>query len=87
MRLRQGPTRLETQTEIGEAPAIRRHGEQIEQELRSQYLVTYSSNNKRRDGTYRKMTIEIINPELRKEQLKLTYRPGYFAKDLSKSIR
>jgi Ca-activated chloride channel family protein len=61
--------------------------EQIEQELRSQYLVTYSSNNKRRDGTYRKMTIEIINPELRKEQLKLTYRPGYFAKDLSKSIR
>jgi VWFA-related protein len=54
--------------------------EQIEQELRSQYLVTYSSSNKKRDGTYRKMSIEITNPEFRKEQLKLTYRPGYFAK-------
>ncbi|MDT5061634.1 MAG: hypothetical protein QOH63_2093 [Acidobacteriota bacterium] len=54
---------------------------QIEQELRSQYLVTYSSTNKKRDGMYRRMTIEIANPELRKEQLKLTYRPGYFAKD------
>jgi hypothetical protein len=29
---------------------------------------------------YRQMRIEIVNPELRKEQLKLTYRPGYFAK-------
>jgi hypothetical protein len=26
------------------------------------------------------VTIEIVNPELRKESLKLTYRPGYFAK-------
>lgn len=53
---------------------------EIEQELRSQYLVAYSSTNKRRDGAYRKMTIEVTNPELRKEQLKLRYRPGYFAK-------
>lgn len=54
--------------------------EQIEQELRSQYLVAYSSTNKKRDGAYRQMRIEITNPELRKEQLKLRYRPGYFAK-------
>lgn len=53
---------------------------QIEQELRSQYLITYSSSNKKRDGAYRKLTIEIVNPELRKEELKLMYRPGYFAK-------
>jgi VWFA-related protein len=59
--------------------------EQIEQELRSQYLVTYTSSNKKRDGAYRKMSIEIVNPELRKEQLKLMYRPGYFAKGSSKS--
>lgn len=52
----------------------------IEQELRAQYLVAYSSTNKARDGGFRKMTIEITNPELRKEQLKLRYRPGYFAK-------
>lgn len=53
---------------------------EIEQELRSQYLIAYSSINKNRDGSYRKMRIEIINPALQKEQLKLRYRPGYFAK-------
>jgi VWFA-related protein len=53
---------------------------EIEQELRSQYLVAYSSTNKTRDGRFRQMAIEITNSELRKEQLKLRYRPGYFAK-------
>ena len=53
---------------------------EIEQELRAQYLVAYSSTNKKHDGSYRKMNIEISNSELRKEQLKLRYRPGYFAK-------
>lgn len=53
---------------------------EIEQELRSQYLLAYSSTNKKRDGAFRKMAIEITNPELRKQQLKLRYRPGYFAK-------
>jgi len=53
---------------------------EIEQELRSQYLVAYTSTNKNHDGAYRKMSIEITNAELRKEQLKLRYRPGYFAK-------
>jgi len=53
---------------------------EIEQELRSQYLVAYTSTNKKRDGVFRKMTIEITNPELSKQQLKLRYRPGYFAK-------
>jgi VWFA-related protein len=56
---------------------------EIEQELRSQYLVAYSSTNKKRDGAFRKMAIEITNPELRKEQLKLRYRPGYFARRVS----
>jgi Ca-activated chloride channel family protein len=53
---------------------------EIEQELRSQYLLAYSSSNKRRDGGFRKMTLEVTNPELQKEKLKLRYRPGYFAK-------
>jgi Ca-activated chloride channel family protein len=59
--------------------------EQIEQELRSQYLVAYSSTNKKRDGTYRQMRIDITSPDLLREQLKLTYRPGYYAKGLSRS--
>jgi VWFA-related protein len=53
---------------------------EIEKELRTQYLIAYSSSNKRRDGSYRKVTIEITNPELRKEKLELRHRPGYFAK-------
>jgi Ca-activated chloride channel homolog len=53
---------------------------EIERELRSQFLVAYSSTNKKQDGSFRRITIEITNPDLRKEQLKLRYRPGYFAK-------
>ena len=53
---------------------------EIEQELRTQYLIAYSSSNKRRDGSYRRITIEITNPDLRKEKLELRHRPGYFAK-------
>ena len=55
---------------------------EIEAELRSQYLVAYSSSNKKRDGAYRQMQIEVINPGLAKEKLKLRYRPGYFAKPI-----
>ena len=54
--------------------------QEIEQELRSQYLLAYSSSNKTRDGKFRSMTIEVANPQLAKDKLKLRYRPGYFAK-------
>jgi VWFA-related protein len=53
---------------------------EIERELRTQYLIAYSSTNKKRDGAYRKITVEITNPELRKKNLQLRHRPGYFAK-------
>lgn len=53
---------------------------QLEQELRSQYLIAYSPTNKNRDNTFRQIRIEVLNPELRKEKLRLTYRQGYFAK-------
>ena len=53
---------------------------QIQSDLREQYLVAYSSTNKSRDGLYRHVAIEIVNPETRKENLRLNYRPGYFAK-------
>ncbi|HVG35841.1 MAG TPA: VWA domain-containing protein [Pyrinomonadaceae bacterium] len=52
---------------------------QIQEELRSQYLVAYSPTNKNRDGSYRRVQIEVLNPDLRKN-LRLTYRQGYFAK-------
>jgi Ca-activated chloride channel family protein len=53
---------------------------QIQRDLREQYLVAYSPGNKARDGSYRRIQIEVIDPELRKQNLKLNYRPGYFAK-------
>lgn len=53
---------------------------EIERELRTQYLIAYSSTNKKRDGSYRKIVIEITNPELRKEKLEIRHRPGYYAK-------
>ena len=52
---------------------------QIQRDLREQYLIAYSPSNKNQDGTYRRIQIEITNPELKK-QLKLNYRVGYFAK-------
>lgn len=53
---------------------------QIEQELRSQYLISYTSTNRNRDGAYRKVQLEITNPQLRKQKLRLLYRQGYYAK-------
>jgi Ca-activated chloride channel homolog len=53
---------------------------QIQRELREQYLVAYSSSNKNRDGSYRRVAIEIVSSQLRNEELRLNYRPGYFAK-------
>lgn len=53
---------------------------EIERELRTQYLIAYSSTNKKRDGSYRKITIEITNPDLKKEKLEIRHRPGYYAK-------
>jgi VWFA-related protein len=53
---------------------------QIQKDLREQYLVAYSPLNKARDGSYRKIEIQIVNPQLRQQNLKLNYRAGYFAK-------
>ncbi|HEV7743529.1 MAG TPA: VWA domain-containing protein [Pyrinomonadaceae bacterium] len=53
---------------------------QIQRDLREQYLLAYSPSNKARDGSYRRIQIEVVEPELRKQKLKLNYRPGYFAK-------
>lgn len=47
---------------------------QINQELRSQYNLGYFSTNNARDGSYRKVKIEI-----QEKGLKLNYRKGYYA--------
>ncbi len=53
---------------------------QIQEDLRSQYLIAYSPSNKTKDGSFRKVQIDLVNSELKKQQLRLTYRQGYFAR-------
>jgi Ca-activated chloride channel homolog len=53
---------------------------QIDQELRSQYLIAYTPTNPNRDGSYRRIRLEVINPEIRKEKVRLLYREGYYAR-------
>lgn len=53
---------------------------QIEQELRSQYLLSYTPSNRARDNSFRKIEIQIANPALRKQKLRLLYRQGYYAR-------
>jgi VWFA-related protein len=59
---------------------------QIQRDLREQYLLAYSPSNKARDGSYRRIQIEVIDPELRRQKLKLNYRPGYFAKSAERDL-
>ena len=53
---------------------------QIQEEMRSQYLLAYEPSNPDKDGSYRKIEIQLINPELAKQKVKITHRQGYFAK-------
>lgn len=57
---------------------------QIQEEMRSQYLIAYAPENQKRDGSYRKIEIQLANPELQKQKVKLTHREGYFAQTESK---
>ena len=59
---------------------------QIQSDLREQYLIAYSPSNKARDGSYRRIQIEVVDPEMRKQKLKLNYRPGYFAKTADREL-
>ena len=52
---------------------------QIQDELRSQYLISYTPTNRSKDGSLRNVQVEIANPALRKDKLRLVYRPGYYA--------
>jgi len=57
---------------------------QIQIEMRSQYLIAYEPINQKRDGSYRKIEIQVANPELAKQKVTLTHRQGYFAKTADK---
>src|SRR5215467_5715396 len=57
---------------------------QIEEEMRSQYLIAYEPTNPAKDGSYRTIDIQLVNQQLQKDKIKLTHRQGYFAKNETK---
>jgi len=57
---------------------------QIQEEMRSQYLLAYEPTNQNRDGSYRKIEIQLTSPQLQKDKIKVTHRQGYFAKSSAK---
>ncbi len=59
---------------------LRQAFRQIQEEMRSQYLIAYAPTNQKRDGSYRKINIELANTEMQKQKVKVTHREGYFAK-------
>lgn len=59
---------------------LRQAFKQIEEEMRSQYLLAYEPTNGVKDGSYRTIEIQLANSQLQKEKVKLTHRQGYFAK-------
>jgi Ca-activated chloride channel homolog len=44
---------------LGEFPTI---FQQVQQAMRSQYVITYEPTNKAHDGSYRKIKVELVNP-------------------------
>lgn len=63
---------------------LREAFKQIQEEMRSQYLLAYEPSNPVKDGSYRTIDIQLVNPQLVKDKIKLTHRQGYFAKSASK---
>lgn len=54
--------------------------QQIQEEMRSQYLIAYEPTNAKKDGSYRTIEIQLVNQQLAKDKVKITHRQGYFAK-------
>jgi Ca-activated chloride channel homolog len=69
---------------IKELPAI---FTQIQEEILSQYVVTFAPVSVARDGTFHKIKIEIKNPQLRGQQIKLAFPQGYFAGNSTPSVK
>ena len=64
---------------------LRRAFDQIQIEMRSQYMIAYEPSNPQKDGTYRKVEVQIVNEDLNKQKVKISHKQGYFAKPASKN--
>jgi VWFA-related protein len=52
----------------------------VGEDLRSPLTLTFSPTNTTRRDSLHKIKLELVNPELRKRGLRLSYRQGYFAR-------
>ncbi|HMF56865.1 MAG TPA: VWA domain-containing protein [Pyrinomonadaceae bacterium] len=56
---------------------------QIQQTLRSQFVITYAPSDDRPDDSFHRVEIEIINPDLRRQRVRVVHRRGYYAGGLA----
>jgi len=56
----------------------------IARELRNQYTIGYTSQNKSRDGNWRKVTVNLVNPPKNAGKPRVSTRQGYYAPTDSK---
>ncbi|MGH9949258.1 MAG: VWA domain-containing protein [Pyrinomonadaceae bacterium] len=63
---------------------LRKAFQQIQEEMRSQYLVAYEPTNPALDGSFRNIEIKLTNADLQKQKVQLSHRKGYFAKTAKK---
>ena len=56
---------------------------QIQQALRSQFVVTYTPPDNTGDESFHRVSIEIINPDLRRQRVRVVHRRGYYAGGLA----
>jgi Ca-activated chloride channel family protein len=54
---------------------LQEHFRQIENELRSQYLIAYTPSNSNRDGTFRRIEVRLVG----REGTRVIHRRGYYA--------
>lgn len=63
---------------------LRKAFQQIQEEMRSQYMVSYEPTNMALDGSFRTIEIKLTNAEMQKQKVHVTHRKGYFAKSQKK---
>jgi VWFA-related protein len=53
---------------------------QIEDDLRQQYIISYSPSNEALDGSFRNITLKVNRKDKENKELRVTHRRGYYAK-------
>src|SRR2546423_1646345 len=60
---------------------------EIQEELLSQYVVTFAPASIARDGSFHKIKIELVNPQLRAQDVQLAYPQGFYAGNTTTSVK